>query len=124
MFIYTPNNNIVMNRGDTYEFDLTIADESSKSGRYELIEDDAIYLGIMDTHQPFEDALVKKKYTADDTDEMGNLTIVINPEDTLDLIPGKYYYMVKLKMDHLDDEGNKVEKVYTVINKTKFIICD
>ena len=82
------NNIIVINRGDTYEFDLTIADDSSKTGRYILREDDAVYFGLMDPGQPFEFALVKKKFTVENTDAAGNLTIVIEPEDTLDLLPG------------------------------------
>ncbi len=125
------NNIIVMNRGDTYEFDLTIVDESSADGRYRLVGDDTIYFGLMDPGQPFEVALVRKKYTAADTDEMGNLVITIEPEDTLDLYPGKYFYAVKLHLDHEDIDintgeptGARIDRVVTIINKTKFIICD
>lgn len=120
------NNIIVINRGDTYEFTLNIEDENSATGVYKLIDDDTVYFGIMDPHQPFEDALVKKRFTADDyiSEDADSLIITINPEDTLDLIPGKYYYAVKLKMDHLDEDGNEVNKVITIINKSKFIICD
>ena len=120
------NNIIVINRGDTYEFTLNIEDENSVSGNYRLVDDDVVYFGIMDPHQMFEDALVKKRYTVDDyiSDEADLLTITIKPEDTIDLIPGKYYYAIKLKMDHLDEDGNEVNKVITIINKSKFIICD
>jgi hypothetical protein len=119
---------IVLNRGDTYEFDLTIADRAG--GRYRLQEDDVIYFGIMDPHQPFEDALVRKKYTIEDTDANGNLTVVIEPEDTLDLLPGIYYYSVKIHLQHetIHPETNEVlgyvDKVNTVINKTKLFLCD
>lgn len=125
------NNIIVMNRGDTYEFDLTIDDEASMDGRYRLTGDDAVYFGLMDPGQPFETALVRKKFTAEDTDEMGNLVITISPEDTLDLYPGKYFYAIKLHLDHDDIDSNtgestgkRIDRVVTVINKTKFIICD
>lgn len=122
------NNIIVMNRGDTYEFDLTIADEASIDGRYHLQGNDALYLGIMDPGQPFERALVRKKYTVDDVDIDGNLLAKLKPEDTLDLLPGKYFYAVKLHINHteLDAQLNSynIDKVVTVINKTKFIICD
>lgn len=125
------NNIIVMNRGDTYEFDLTIKDETSADGRYRLTGDDAVYFGLMDPGQPFETALVRKKFTVEDTDEMGNLVITIKPEETLDLFPGKYFYAVKLHLDHEDIDintgiptGERVDRVVTVINKTKFIICD
>ena len=124
------NNIIMLNRGDTYEFDLTISDDTSADGRYHIQGDDTIYFGIMDPHQPFEDALVKKKFTVDDTDGNGNLTIVIEPEDTLDLLPGTYYYSVKIHLQHenIHPETNEVlgyvDKVNTVINKTKLLLND
>ena len=124
------NNIIILNRGDTYEFDLTISDDTSADGRYHIQGDDTIYFGIMDPHQPFEDALVKKKFTVDDTDGNGNLTIVIEPEDTLDLLPGTYYYSVKIHLQHenIHPETNEVlgyvDKVNTVINKTKLFLND
>lgn len=126
----TKNNMIILNRGDTYEFDLTIDDDTSSDGRYHIQGDDAIYFGIMDPHQPFENALVKKKFTIDNADANGNLTIVIEPEDTLDLLPGVYYYSVKIHLQH--DEVNPetgdiygyVDKVHTVINKTKLFLND
>ncbi len=125
------NNIIVMNRGDSYEFDLTITGADTLDGRYRLIEDDAVYFGLMDPGQPFERALVRKKYTSEDCDDMGNLVISISPDDTIDLYPGKYFYAIKLHMDHEDfnpstgeKTGERVDKVVTVISKTKFIICD
>lgn len=126
----TKNNMIILNRGDTYEFDLTIDDDSAVDGRYHIQGDDAIYFGIMDPHQPFEMALVKKKFTVDDADTNGNLTIVLEPEDTLDLLPGTYYYSVKIHLQHenINPETNEVEgyvdKVHTVINKTKLFLND
>jgi hypothetical protein len=124
------NNMIIMNRGDTHEFDLIIEDANSSDGRYRIQGDDTIYFGIMDPHQPFEEALVKKKFTVDDADEEGNLIIVINPEDTLDLLPGTYYYSVKIHLQHeeINPETNEVlvyvDKVHTVINKTKLFLND
>ncbi len=124
------NNMIIMNRGDTHEFDLIIEDANSSDGRYHIQGDDTIYFGIMDPHQPFEDALVKKKFTVDDADAEGNLIIVITPEDTLDLLPGTYYYSVKIHLQHeeINPETNEVsayvDKVHTVINKTKLFLND
>jgi hypothetical protein len=126
----TLNNIIILNRGDTYEFDLTIADDASPDGRYHLQGDDTVYFGIMDPHQPFEEALVKKKFTVEDTDSAGNLTAVIEPEDTLDLLPGTYYYAVKVHLQHdnIHPETNEnlgqVDKVFTAIHKTKLFLND
>ena len=126
----TKNNMIVLNRGDTYEFDLTIDDDTSVDGRYHIQGDDTIYFGIMDPHQSFEEALVKKRFTTDDADSNGNLSIVIEPEDTLDLLPGLYYYSVKIHLQHenIHPETGEilgfVDKVHTVINKTKLFLND
>lgn len=118
------NKNIItINRGDTYSFDFTINDASSPTSRYILSNDDVLYFGLMDPHQPFEHALVKKRFTKDDCDEAGNLVITIRPEDTLDLIPGVYYYSIKLHR-LADTDEDYIDEVITVINKTKFIIND
>lgn len=123
------NNVIVLNRGDSFSFDLTLKDETSENGRYKLQGNDVVYFGLMDPHQPFETAWVRKRYTAEDCDEAGNLVIELSPKDTIALIPGVYYYSVKLKMDHFETdqetgEVSHVERVITVINKTKFFLND
>ena len=122
---------IVLNRGDTHIFDLTIEDPNDPDGRYTLQGNDAVYFVIMDPGQRFDEALVRKKLTIADADPLGNLSIAICPEDTLDLLPGKYFYSVKLHICHeeLAPETGKPtgffdDRVVTIINKTKFIICD
>ena len=120
-------NIITLNRGDSYPFTLSIDDPNSQDGIYRLKDDDTVYLGIMDPHQLFENALVRKRFTADDMDEAGNILVVIKPEDTIDLYPGIYYYAVKL---HKSSPANQetgdpeIDEVLTIINKTKFIIND
>lgn len=109
------SNIIKMIRGDTYAFTVSILDEDSETGLYQLTAADKLYVGIMYPHQPFEDAIIKKRFLKVDQDSDGTIKVVITPEDTLDLFPGIYYYAVKLQ---------KEEAVITVINKTKFIICD
>lgn len=116
-------NIIQINRGDTFEFDFTINDETASDGRYILKNDDVLYFGIMDPHQPFENALVKKRFTKDDCDAAGNLTITIRPEDTIDLVPGIYYYCIKLHKLQ-DTEEDYIDQVLTIIPKTKFVIFD
>ena len=124
------NNVIILNRGDSFSFDLTLKDETAENGRYILQGDDVVYFGLMDPNQPFETAWVRKRYTVEDCDEAGNLAINLEPKDTLDLIPGVYYYSVKLKMNHdeIDPDTQEVirhvDRVITVINKTKFFLND
>lgn len=118
-------NIIKMNRGDTYEFNLTIDDEGSENGKYLLQGNDAVYFGLMEPNSAFEQSLVKKIYTEEDRDKDGNIFITIEPEDTEHLLPGVYYYSVKLEVDHENGETyESIHKVITVINKTKFIILD
>jgi hypothetical protein len=123
MAVVSNNNIIMINRGDTFTFDFTIDNGSTDDGRYILKDDDALYFGIMDPHQLFENALIRKKYTKEDIDEMGNLIITLKPEETLDLYPGVYYYAIKLHR-MTDNELEHIDEVLTIINKTKFIICD
>lgn len=121
------NNIIVINRGDSYPFSFYIEDENSKTGIYQLKDDDAVYFGVMDPHQMFEDALIRKKYTAEDMDSVGNISIEITPDDTIDLFPGIYYYAIKLhKQSPAKPELGEpeIDQVITIINKTKFIIND
>ena len=118
-------NIIKMNRGDTYEFNLTIDDEGSENGKYLLQGNDTVYFGLMEPNSAFEQSLVKKVYTEEDRDKDGNIFITIEPEDTEHLLPGVYYYSVKLEVDHENGETcESIHKVITVINKTKFIILD
>lgn len=122
------NNIIIMTRGDTYSFDVNITDET---GEYFLQGADTLYFGIMDPGQPFEHALVRKRFTVADVGPNGIITIILEPEDTLDLFPGTYYYSIKLHMAHdeldyktLLPTGDYIDKVVTIIGKTKFILCD
>ena len=118
-------NIIKMTRGDTYEFNLTIDDEGSENGKYILQGNDTVYFGLMEPNSAFEQSLVKKIYTEEDCDKDGNIFITIEPEDTEHLLPGVYYYSVKLEVDHENGETyESIHKVITVINKTKFIILD
>ena len=130
--VRTNNNIIVLNRGDSFSFDLTLNDETT-SGRYTLQGDDVVYFGLMLPRQPFEVAILRKRYTKDDCDKAGNLTIELEAKDTIKLLPGVYYYSVKLKMDHDETEIDPdteeevirhVDRVITVINKTKFFLND
>lgn len=118
------NNIIILNRGDTLEFTLDI--KSNYPELYPLMGNDTIYFGVMDPGQPFETALIRKSYTSKQLSPEGVLTVELTPEDTLDLIPAKYYYAIKMHVCHSDyaNKGQPVDKVYTLINKTKFILCD
>jgi hypothetical protein len=128
----TQNNAIVITRGDSLEFKpnpITLGDFAN----YKLQGDDTIYFGLMDPGQYFEEALVRKVFTAEDFASIEDFVLELDPEDTLDLLPGKYFYALKLQLNHVEpdlssesDNAKSIEvnKVITLINKTKFIICD
>lgn len=59
--LYQLGNVIMMNRGDTFEFSVNIYDVNEEDHVYKLRDDDAVYFGILDPNQAFENALVKKK---------------------------------------------------------------
>ena len=79
-----------------------------------------MYVGVMECNFPFEQAIIRKKYTGnDEKDEDGNLIIYFYPEDTVNLLPGKYQYEIKLVRTI-----NNRQVVTTVITKHDFFIED
>lgn len=124
MFKIASNGIITVNRGDSFEFPLTLNIGSSINRvEYILGETDVLYLGITEPNQPFEDAIVRKKFTSKDLDEDNNINIRFWPEDTLCLLPGKYYYQVKLQTECFDSASNTLRKdVETIVEKTLFYI--
>lgn len=105
-------------RGDTYQFLLSAIDTDSEDGVYHLQDTDMVYLGVMRPHDPFEKAIIKRSFTKDDMDSSGQIRVRINAEDTINLLPGVYYYAVKL----VQDRGLSTETVTTIIKNTKFVI--
>ena len=80
---------------------------------------EALYFGVMEANQKWEDAVIRKKLTFVDEDEYGNIHLHLNSEDTVDLAPGTYWYMVKIEIWDKDLEKFVIN---TICNKTKFII--
>lgn len=113
------NNGIInLIRGDSFEMSLPINLGTKLSPEYyTLKEGDNLYFGLMEPNQPFENAIVKKKYDNNSKkDEDNNILLTLNPEDTEYLSVGKYYYMVKLRQKISEEKY----KVTTIINPTLF----
>lgn len=120
MFHISNNGIVTVNRGDSFEFPITLNVGSSIDRTdYVLGQTDILYLGIMEPNQPFETALIRKKFTHADLDSDNNIVIRFWPEDTVCVLPGKYYYQVKLQTI---DEKTGRKDVETVIDKTLFYI--
>jgi hypothetical protein len=114
-------NIIKLNRGDSYAFKVSA----------NLSKTDVAYFALLYPHQRFENAIVTKGYTiADQIDENGNNTgeilIKIEPRDTNCLASGIYYYTVKAycggALNEADGSYENAQDVYTLIERTKFII--
>jgi len=125
-------NIIKLNRGDSYEFRVSIPDKEDCTKNFILADSDVIYFTLLYPHQRFEDALLIKGY--DHTDQIiengkntGEILIKIEPRDTKRLAPGIYYYTIKLQRGGtlgVIEDCDDAEEVRTIIDRTKFIIYD
>lgn len=109
-------NTVLVTRGDTTSIYVNIRKETALDA---VTEEDTIYFGLLDFKQPFENALLKKRFTYKDLSDDGELIITITPRDTLDLLPGTYFGTVKL---HRVRKAEGIDEVITVIDRAKIII--
>jgi hypothetical protein len=119
-------NIIKINRGDSYEFDVYLPDIKAIEAENTEVTD-IVYFALLYPHQHFEDAFLTYGYDHTDfiieEDKTKKILVKLAPKDTRKLAPGVYYYTVKLYKTILDKfTGQETEEVYTVIERTKFII--
>ena len=120
MFKITSNGIVTVNRGDSFELPVMLHTGHTMAPiSYSLQPEDVVYLGIMEPNQPFETAIVRKKFTYEDLDKDGNIYIRFWPKDTVCLLPGKYYYQIKIQT--FDKQTGQYD-VETVVDKTLFYI--
>ena len=120
MFRISDNGIISVNRGDSFELPLFINQGTSvEPMRYVLKEKDELFVAVMECDQPFETALIRKRYTINDLNTNGDVLVRFDHEDTVSVIPDQYYYQVKVR---IYNEGRDTYDVHTVIPKTKFFI--
>lgn len=119
MFTISSNGIITLNRGDSCSFPVDMKMGSVLNyEQYVMSSKDTIYFGIMEPNQPFENAIVRKKYTHEDQTTDGRLFVNLYPQDTCCLLPGKYYYQIKLETK-MKGHPSDVE---TIVDKTLFYI--
>ncbi len=119
MFSIADNNVITITRGDSASFSLFLNKGTKlEPEQYVLTDNDAVYMGIMEANQMFENAIVKYKFTVDDLDKNNDVKIKIKATDTEYLEEDKYFYQIKLV--YTDEDGD--EQVNTVISRTPFFI--
>lgn len=117
MFNISDNKIITVSRGDSFALDVFVNigtpwDETL----YTLQGEDKLYFALCEPNQPFEFALIRKVFTKDDVTEDGLVHMEFTPEMTEYIMPGTYYYTIKL----VTNDGD----ISTIISKTKFYIID
>jgi len=121
-----------MYRGDTFTFLFTVLDPDTGTS-YSLKDSDRIYLALMEPHSDFEHSLLYKVTPKSGQSgsgitpsaTAGLFAVTFNPEDTELLVPGVYYYTIKLHRQVVNPVTEvTTEENYTVLPKTKFIILD
>ena len=118
MFTISPDGIITLSRGDTFEAPLFINSGTRlHPQRYVLKDLDELYFGVMEPNQLFENAIVRKKYTNNDVNDNGDIVIKFSSDDTINLLPGKYYYQAKLK-------SNNGADITTIAQKQLFFIIE
>ena len=116
------NGIITITRGDCFEFPLCINIGTKISPQfYTLQDDDVVCFYLCEPHQLTEHALLKKCYTKSDAAESGEdvdkIKIKFDSKDTFYLVPGTYYYEVKLV-------NTTNSEIRTIISRTQFIILE
>lgn len=124
------NGIVVLNRGDTFKTPLYIYSDNTA----EFIEDlcktkisnlestQTVYFGVIEPGYKFEDAIIRKEYNSTDYDTTNQqLMINLKPEDTEYLLPGRYYY--EIKMETIENNG-ATRTVTTITPKTIFFIVE
>ena len=119
MLSITSIGQIRLTRGDSLEFPLYINQGDNLDPlAYVMNQYDELYFAIMEPNQPWEQAIVKQKYTHESLKDDA-IWIKLRPKDTMCLLPGLYYYQVKIRTyDFMTDEY----LVNTLMPKTQFWI--
>jgi hypothetical protein len=122
----SPNNIITINRGDTFNLNFYINIGTKVNPEHYILQgNDKLYLGVSEANATFENSLIKKVFTSSDVDSDGSINILFTTTDTLNLLPGNYYYSIKLAQPTEEtSELAETLKVTTIIPKTKFIIIE
>lgn len=121
MFDISKNGIIRINRGDSFSLNVFVnLGTCLEPIQYRLEAGDKLYFALMEPNQPFEHALMRREFTNENLDEDDNVVMNFSSNQTEYLLPGTYYYMIKLVRKDSDDN----DIVDTIITKTKFIIAE
>lgn len=123
MFDVSYNGIITLTRGDSFKMPLVLNIGTKLNPETATLDKNSfVYLAVMEPNQPFESALIRKKYTYEDINDKGELVVSFRPQDTQCVLPGKYYYQLKLQV--CDPDNSSKYDVYTLVDKTLFWIIE
>ena len=121
----TLNNKVDLVRGDSILINVFLnIGTDSRPVQYQAQDTDVFFFSLYKPNHVFEQGVVKKVLTIENIDENGDLSILIEPEDTLNLHGGQYYWMVKMVHHEKDEDDVLVPNgsVDTIIRETSFYI--
>lgn len=128
MLQVSTNNIITMTRGDDVTIPLDLfynTLERLYNNPYYINVYDKVFFAVMEPNQRFEEAILKKVYTYEDLNSDGTIDVVLRSVDTEFLLPGDYYYTVKILKKPVEKEVADSEgQVETIIQKTRFTLVD
>ena len=111
------NGFITIHRGDSFNYPIYINIGTNLNPKeYLLHEDDIIYFSICEPNKEFEQGIFRRKYTNKDFTYDHKCHVVLEPNDTKDLLPGVYYFEIRAKLF----TGN----IVTITPRKKFIILE
>lgn len=123
MAIISKNKRVTINRGDTFLLPVELNVGSGINPDYhEMVEGDMLYFALLEPHQRWEDAILRKAFDYKQW-QNNKENVPFSSEDTEYLLPGTYYYQVKLYIAK-DYRMNNNESVTTVVPRTAFIILE
>lgn len=116
-YIIDKNKVLSMVRGDSASFPFKFTEGKFPNETPLIVgSNDIIFFGLMDPNQNFEHALLKKEYSSKDFDSDGNFILSLDPDDTIELMEGTYFYSIKL----LTEDAN----IKTLVQNTRFNIIN
>jgi len=112
-------NIISITRGDDFFVPLFInCGKKVCPQNYHMQPYDALYVSVMEPNQPFDQGVIRQVITSDELarTEDGLYMLHFYSEDTENLLPGRYYLEIKLRLYN--------NNICTIVNKAKFYIYD
>lgn len=124
MFSISKSGIVTVSRGDTFSINVFINLGTDLFPlKYILQPGDKLYFALMEPNQPFEHAIMRREFTNEDLNRDDEVVMNFPPDQTEYLMPGTYYYTVKLARKNLNEEsGSNSVIVDTIIGNRKFIL--